>query len=388
MQNLVRIAVLVGALLVVALGLFIGVLGMAVSLAAPGTDRLVGTTVSFSVLALAAGLGLAMAWQAWQAVQERPASLFRPRRVWLGLIFFVMALAAGQVILTLDLIPALIFPPFHVAAAVLPPLIILGLAGRVLSGLCRRRDLVLQVGSGAFLSTFVGFFLEMVALLGLLIAALVAVAVRPGGQELLQAFADRLNDPTWLQDPAALSSVAWSPIVVIAVLAIFALIVPLIEETVKTAGVGLMAYRRPTMAEAYLWGMAGGAGFAVAEGLLNSASGLEAWVPAMLARVGAALLHCFTGGLMGLAWYRVLVQRRWGQGLGLYAASIGVHGAWNALAAVLALMSLNMSDAAMTDPDQVLSNLGLTVLVALFVSLAIAVTLGLAAVTRYVRNHT
>jgi hypothetical protein len=385
MLKFMRVAVLVVALLIVAFGLVVGGLGIVLSLLNPNADRLLGVTGSVSLLVLTVGLGLALAWQAWQAVRGCESRPFRPGRVWPLVLVFLLAIGLGQTILTLDLLPALTFSPFHVLVAVMPCVIILGLAGRSLAGLTRWRDMVLQTSSGAFLATAISFVLEMAAGLGLIAIASVVVAMQPGGQETLESLVDRLRSPVGLEDPAFLSSLAQSPIVVGLALLVLAVVVPLIEEATKTLGIGLMAYRRPTMAQAFLWGLAGGAGFALAEGLLSTLGGLDGWSVAMLSRIGATILHCFVGGLMGLAWYSVLAEQRWVRGLALYAVSVSLHGVWNALAGGLTFLSLRLEDAASMGTAQEWTTLAMFAVLALLVILAIAVTVGLALLVRRVR---
>lgn len=385
MLKSVRVAVLVVALLIVAFGLVVGLLGIVLSLLNPTADRLLGITGSLALLVLAGGLGLALAWQALQAVRGRASGPFRPRRVWPLVLVFLLALGLGQAILAFDLLPELTFPPFHGVVAIMPSVIVLTLAGRSLAGLTRWRDVVLQTSSGAFLATAISFVLEIAAGLGLIAVVSVVVAIQPGGQELLESLADRIGNPTGLEDPAFLSSLVQSPIVIGLAFLVLAVVVPLIEEATKTLGIGLVAYRRSTMAQAFLWGLAGGAGFALAEGLLNTLSGLEGWIVAMLSRIGATVLHCFVGGLMGLAWYHVLSEQRWGRALGLYAASVSLHGVWNALAGGLTLLSLRLEDTASMGTAQPWTGLAMFAVLALLVILGIAVTVGLVLLTRRVR---
>jgi len=387
MLKSMRVVVLVVALLIVALGSLAGCLGIIASLVSSGVDRMIGITGSVALLALAVGLGLALAWQAWQAVNGRESRPFRPKRIWPLALIFLLALAAGQVILTLDLIPALIFPPFHAAVAIIPPAIIVGLAGRSLAGLTRWRDMVLQMSSGAFVATVISFVLEMVAGLSLIAIVAAVVSMQSGGQELLESLLGRLRDPTGLEDPAFLSSLAQSPVVIGLALLTLAGVVPLIEEATKTLGIGLMSYRRPTMAQAFLWGLAGGAGFALTEGLLNTLGGLEGWIVAMLTRIGATILHCFVGGLMGLAWYYLLSERRWVRALGLYAASVSLHGLWNALAGGLTLLSLRAEGGTPVGIEPPWIDMGVFALLAMLVILGLAVTFGLALLTRRVRQR-
>lgn len=379
-----RVLVLIAALAILALGLGGGVLGLALGLLGPGSERLASMTVSVSVLALTAGLGLPLAWQAWQAIQGRPSATFQPWRPWPLLAAFLLAVAAGQAVLEMGLLPALLFPPLHVVAAVTPPLFILALVARGLGDAGRWRDVTLQLSSGAFLATPLAFLLEaafILALAGMLVAGL---ALRPGGLEMLQALTDNLASGTWLQDPDSLLPLLKSPVVIAAVLLVAALFVPLVEELAKSLGVGLVSYRHPDARQAMLWGLAGGAGFAMFEGLFNTTGSLQAWGPVIVLRVGATLLHCTAGALMGLAWRQLLVLRRWGPAVGLYAAAIVLHAAWNAVSVGVAFMSLGTMTSETSDVAGQLTALGVPSLIAVLIFLAAGMGLLLVLLTRRV----
>ena len=118
--------------------------------------------------------------------------------------------------------------------------------------------------------------------------------------------------------------------------------------------------------------------------MLNTAGGLDLWAPIVLLRVGATLLHCFTGALMGLAWYFALNGRRWGKVLGLYAASVGIHGLWNALSALMAFTSLWGVGAETSGTAFAAGELALVGVPTLLIAISIAIGLGLASLTRYV----
>jgi len=59
MRELLRILVLIAALCIAAIGLLLGVIGIALSLLSGGPDQLMATTLSASLLVLSLGLGLA-----------------------------------------------------------------------------------------------------------------------------------------------------------------------------------------------------------------------------------------------------------------------------------------------------------------------------------------
>jgi hypothetical protein len=336
-------------------------------------------TLNVALLVPTVGLGLALAWQAWQASQGRPSPAFAPGRVWPLALLFLLAVGAGQAVLSLNVLPTLLFPPLHIVAASLPPLIILGWVGRRLQGMARRRDIVLQVGSGALLSTLLAFALEGGLILILAAGSLAYLLLTPGGPELVDRLTEVLESLTWLQDPENLVPLFLSPGLIAAATLVVAGLVPLVEEAVKTVGVGLLGYRRPGRAEAFAWGLAGGAGFALLEGLLNTTGSLALWSVVILVRVGATLLHCLTGALMGLAWYEILARRRWGRSLGLYAGSVALHSLWNILSVGISVLSMGS-----TSPEaggQVLAGLGMGAMVLALMAITLGLGLGLAGLT-------
>jgi len=388
MQKLARILVFILSLTIIVVGLVGGGLGLLVSALDPGNDLLTAVTLSVSFLVLLVGCGLALAWHSYRAIQEKPSAPFYPKRSWILIVAFVLALIAGQVILVLKLLPVVTFPLFHVAAVVLPALVILGLAGWRLGGVTRWRDIALQTSSGALLATFLAMILETIVFMGLLFAALIAVAVQPSGLEQIEQLTILLEGITQVQDLDSLAFLARSPLVIAAVFLVAAVLIPLIEEAVKAIGVPFFAYRRPSLAQAFLWGLAGGAGFALAEGMFNAAGALEVWGAVALVRTGATTLHCFTGALMGLAWYNLLVERRWGRALGLYAASVSVHGLWNALTVAMTTLSLSTLDGEVAESSIGFVGLGVTGSMVLLGILALAVAAGLVGLTLYVAKRT
>jgi hypothetical protein len=386
-RDLFRILVLIVALGAVVLGLLGGSFGFLLSLLTHDTGSLSIATFSLSILILATGLGLVLAWHTWHAIRGVPSPVFRPRRIGLLILLFPLSLVLGQSVLALDLLPLITFPLFHVTATILPAVIIISLVSRGLGAMTSRRDVAFQVSSGAFLSAPLAFALEAIALLSILVAVVIGLSVRPGGTELIQGLTTALQNPTLLQDLSFLAPALNSP-AIMAFAGVFVVgIVPLIEEGVKAVGVGLRAYRKPTLPQAFLWGLAGGAGFAIVEGLLNTAGGWEAWAPIVLLRVGATLLHCFTGALMGIAWYNVLAKQRWSHGLGLYASSVAIHGLWNALSIGMALLSLSQPATDLTADNQAVAGLRFGIILVLLATLALVRALSLLGLTLFLRKR-
>ena len=90
---------------------------------------------------------------------------------------------------------------------------------------------------------------------------------------------------------------------------------------------------------------------------------------------------------MGLAWYNVLAKRRWGYGVGLYSASVAVHGLWNALSAAIAFLSLQALGGDPATDTLMLSGFGGLAILALLMVLALAIALALVGLTRHARKR-
>jgi hypothetical protein len=382
-----RVLVLIGGLSLAAMGVFVGSIGILASFLEPDSHLLL-ITVSVSLLALTVGLGMALAWQAWRSIRGHSSGWFRPRLVGALGLTFPLALVLGYMVLQLDWLPSLTFPPLHVLAAVLPSILIVALVARSLGDTARRRDVVLQLSSGALVATTLAFTLEIAVILAILVILLASVVVQPNGLEQVQDLVNRLQDPAWMEEPSQFLDLFRSPLILSVVFLLFSVLVPLIEEAVKTVGVPLRAYRRPEMAQAFLWGLAGGAGFALAEGLFNSLGSLDTWAAIITLRVGATLLHCLTGALMGLAWYHALLERRWAWGLGIYALSASIHGLWNALVAGMAIATLRPQVGRVPILGQITDDLGASMIFGVLVILAFAVAICLVGLTHYVRGRT
>jgi hypothetical protein len=386
---LLRIAKVIAAIAgfsIAFLGLLAGVLYLLSPFISGGEIDLTGTTVGASFAALGLGLGLPLAWQGVNSLRGFPSRLFRPRPAWVLAAVFVVALTLGQVVLTLDLMPALTFPPFYILGAVLPPLFFLVFVGRRLTESDTRwREVVLQLSSGAFLATFGALGSEAVLGLLLMVVALALAALMPGGDAWLQEISAYLQDPRWLQNPESFyGSLPSLPILIVLGLLVL-VIAPMIEELFKPLGVVLMGYRRPSKAQSFLWGLAGGAGFALAESLFNGAVSLEGWVGVAIMRVGATAVHCLGGGLMGLGWYYLFATRRPWRLLGAYAAGVSLHSLWNVAASAMLVVSLSATSPATDEIGLALGSLTILGLMAFLSLLALSTIFIIFHLTRRLR---
>jgi RsiW-degrading membrane proteinase PrsW (M82 family) len=333
------------------LGPLAGGLFIALSLIGrPVADAVSVTTIGVSMAGLGLGLGGALAWAGYQGLRGRPSRPFRPgmRWVWVCLAATGLTLIVGQVILTFDLSPPLTFPIFHVLGITVPAFLILVLVAQGLKRVTpapTQRQVIGQMAWGALGTTAIAFTLEAITLAVGLVVVVVIVALTPDGLAQLNELRNLLADPAQLGDPQKLADWLLKPAILFPVAALLVIVAPLIEEGVKSLGVSLLSLgrgRTPSPAQGWLWGIAAGAGFAITEGLFNSAASLPFWAGIALLRVGATGMHMLTSGLTGLGWARTLDSRRPWPLFGGYLASVTLHGLWNGMTVLIVVSSLWM----------------------------------------------
>jgi RsiW-degrading membrane proteinase PrsW (M82 family) len=219
---------------------------------------------------------------------------------------------------------------------------VLWLVGRALRGVGGSwREVVAGMAGGGILGLGIALIGESLIAFALAVVATAVVLTMPGGAQRIASLVRNLQDPAWVTDLDSLLQFLQSPAVAISLLGLFSIPVPLIEETFKTLAAGVVArWVRPQPARAFLWGVAAGAGFALTENLFNGAlGGAEGWALGVVARFGATVMHCLTGGLVGWGWGQFWTGRRPLRLLGSYAAAVTVHGLWNAAAVGAVLLS-------------------------------------------------
>jgi RsiW-degrading membrane proteinase PrsW (M82 family) len=326
----------------VLLGVAGGLLALTLTLAGGGTPTTAESLPVAGLMALGLGLGIPLALHGWTGWRARPSRPFDPSRVWWMWLALMLLVGLGSAVSSLSLAPALLLPPIHVLTMALPPLIVLWLVGRALRGVGGSwREVVAGMAGGGILGLGIALVGEGLIAFALAVVVTAVVLTMPGGVERIAALMTDLQDPAWVTDLDNLLPFLQSPAVAISLLGLFSIPVPLIEETFKTLAAGVVArWVRPQPARAFLWGVAAGAGFALTENLFNGAlGGAESWALGVIARFGATVMHCLTGGLVGWGWGQLWTARRPLRLLGSYAVAVTVHGLWNAAAIGAVLLS-------------------------------------------------
>ena len=352
-----------------------GLLAMWLVFAGTSAPTVAETLPVACMIGLGLGTGISLMLHSWAAWQARPSRPFNPSRVWLTWLVWILLVGLGTLVSSLPLASAWLLPPIHILTMSLPPLIILWSVGRALRGLggSWREVIVGMVGGGTLGigGSLIGEALVVLVLVGV---AIVVTPLMPDEMEQIAALADGLQDPSGPVDMTSLMQLLLSPPIAISVLGIFSIPVPLIEEIFKTLAAGVVVgWVRPHPARAFLWGVASGAGFALAENLFNGAlGGAEGWAIGAIARFGATTMHCAAGGLVGWGWGQLWVERRILRLLGAYIVAVIVHGVWNAATVSAALLS---AGALIHGDNNIwLAIAGLGMLAALSLLLALTVT--------------
>jgi hypothetical protein len=380
-----RIGVAAAGLFIAILGALTGLVVVLILLFSAEAVSVDGAIAGLGFIVVGVGLGGALAWQGSQAARRQASTLFRSWPLRVLLLLYIPVLVIGQLLIVSDFWPALIFPPIHILAAIIPPLAILAFVARTLqTAQPRWRDIIIQLSGGAFLATFIALAAEIVLGLTVLFISLLFTALTPDGFSLVEEFVANLQDPAWVENPANVQQLLLFPPVAITLVTAFVIIGPLVEEIVKPLGVVLLSYRRPSPAQAFLWGVTGGAGFALIENLFNTTLGLEAWILIMLLRVGATAMHCLTTGLTALGWQRLLAERRPWKLIGAYGLSVAIHGLWNAVVVGISGVAIFAVSSEM-EITQALSGGIILILAVFFIILTLAIIIALVILTHRLR---
>jgi hypothetical protein len=368
------IAGIAGASLVV-LGVGGGLLALALVLVGGGNPAATDTLPVAGLLALGLGLGLPLSvqgWAGWLARPSRPFRLSHGGWMWLALVFLI---GLGTAVSVWSLAPGLLLPPVHAIVMVLLPLVVLGLVGKPLQGRGGSwREVIAGMAGGGYLGVGGSLLAEGLVAFTLAICVATVVGTTPGGPERIASLLANLQDPAWVADVDNVLRLLLSPAIAISVLGLFTIPVPLIEEALKTLAAGVAArWVRPHPARAFLWGVAGGAGFALAENLFNGAlGGAESWGLGAIARFGATVMHCCTGALVGWGWGQCWTARRPLRLLGSYLLAVIVHGLWNAATVSAVLLSASTLSRGKDGAWSALAGLGTMAILGLLGALTLA----------------
>jgi hypothetical protein len=248
-----------------------------------------------------------------------------------GLIVLPVTLVCGELVSHNQQISWLLLPPLHVIAASIPVawLVFLGLRGLNIGSSLRKWSVF---GAGLVYAPNLILVAEISVCIVGFFALVIVLSTNPAWMDELLSLGQRLRysaaNPEILR--RVLEPYLLHPMSIFSVFISVSVVVPLIEETIKPAGMWLLAGQRLTPAQGLALGLLSGAGYALFENLFLAASDVD-WGATVLARAGTTGVHVLAAGLTGWglasAWSNKKFYR-----LGInFSLAVLLHGLWNGL---------------------------------------------------------
>lgn len=335
---------IVGALTFFSVALLMAITALGTVLAgqAVGAQQTIILTVSaFQALILVGAAFVAIQRFREQSFSERDSSFtISPWQVVISLVLAGVALLAGYQLIESSIANWLLLPILTLPAVVLPLFVLLGLGIRGIP-LGTRWQSWNVFGLAMTLVPFILVFLELFALLFIVIVAMVILMSQPGFATEMQHLSTQMYrlDPQSQAAQEVIAPYLMNPGVIAVSVMYFAMIVPLMEELLKPLGVWFFARKLASPAQGFALGALSGCAYGLIETLGVSGQTAD-WASLLLARIGTGALHITTSALMGAAIVEAIRSRRYVGLFIVYALAVSLHGLWNTLAIFFAFGNL------------------------------------------------
>ena len=244
---------------------------------------------------------------------------------------FILVLLVGYWISSHSALAWFVFPLMHLLAVGLPVTCILIFTIRSLPlGSAQRIWGIFT--SGLLLAPSMAFVFEGLVGVGFLVCFVLVISRDPNLLDQLSSLAEWMQKANPTPELLVERITPWlvHPAVILSALLMIAVVVPMLEEALKPIGLYFLTKKRISPAAGFVLGVISGGAYAMVESLMLVSAGQQ-WVYMMVARIGTAIIHIFTSGLIGWALVQARNKRGYAR-LGLsYFASVSIHGMWNAL---------------------------------------------------------
>lgn len=302
----------------------------------PAANMIVAATCFFEILIL--GICCWFVLQRTLGNESALLSFNVPFSRWYVILIFgiiVVALVVGgfAAYSEISLVAWLILPVATLFVIVPPIFLVMGIGSKGLDPGPRWR-FAATVGTGMTVAPLIIIGLEISVLaIGIILWAVYTAIFNPDLLNQLESLAAMI-DMAASEEAIInlLSPYLTNPLVITAVLGYMAVIVPLIEETLKPLAEWLFASRIETPAQGFILGMVSGASFALIESLNASADGTTSWPLIVGVRAGTSLLHMVLSGMVGWGIVSAFREKKYGRLAGSYLSAVLIHGLWNACA--------------------------------------------------------
>jgi len=281
----------------------------------------------------------------WRRLNGQPAleAAVKPIRFWQALILLFVALGCillGNLILTNINWTAIFAFVFCLPGVLLPIATIIWIAvGGLDMGSRRRAWSIFTLGMT--LGPVLIMVIEVILVVFALILGIIYIAFQPDLMDELTRLSERLANTT---DPQLIFDLLLphltNPFLLLTGLAFIAILVPLMEEFLKPAGLWFLGGKTLPAQEGFTLGILSGAAFAVFESLANGSNISEGWGIVVFARIGTDLVHILGTGLMGWAMAVTWQDKKYLRLLGIYLLVALNHGIWNAQAILVGVSGL------------------------------------------------
>jgi RsiW-degrading membrane proteinase PrsW (M82 family) len=271
--------------------------------------------------------------------------------VYIGLLF-PLALFFGYLAFNRGILPSVLGPLAHVSAATIPVVFTLAILLRKGSPISVKR-IWGQFLAGLWASPMVAFIVEILAAIPLLIIVFATLFQEINSQGLI----DNFSRPEQWTEPYLVSQIQEltnQPLILFLVTTFLILFVPMLEEAIKTIGVWPVLRRGFTQSQAFIGGAIAGAGYGLFEAFFLGQPGVS-WVPVMIARAGATMMHMITTALTSLGIARAREHGRWRVALRYYFGAVLLHSLWNISALGVGVIILVQEDLTPLDLQPVLT---------------------------------
>jgi hypothetical protein len=306
---------------------------------------------AFMVMGLCTIPGIVYGYQGMQGkIQERKD---KPLAGWMYIgLLFPIALGLGYLAFNRGVLPSLLGPLAHISAATIPVVFALAILLRKGSPISAKRTWG-HFLAGLWASPMVAFIVEILAAIPLLIIVFVMLFQEINSQGLIENF----TRPEQWTEPYLVSQVQEftnQPLILFLIAAFLIIFVPMVEEAIKTIGVWPVIRRGFTPYQAFIGGAIAGAGYGLFEAFFLGQPGVT-WVPVMIARAGATMMHMITTALTSLGIARARESGRWSDALRYYFVAVFLHSLWNISALGVGVIILIQEDLTPTNLQPLLS---------------------------------
>ena len=285
-----------------------------------------GMALAFGLMFL---IGLPGVFWAWRDLRRTPASAGRPKPLWsLALVLVPVGVCLGIVSASQTPASSILNSAAYVltiCGAILALVLLMRWMGPPISPRRAWGHFLIGLWGMPVIAMIaeVMLFITFLVLLGL------GLLISPDGLTLLEMSPLAARDSQILYE--IIDTLSMTPWVIGLVFVYLALLVPLLEEAIKTISVWPVLRRKITPAQAFLGGALAGAGFALFEALSAAEPGVT-WMGLAVGRSGTTLMHVFTAAITNWAIVRSVRDRKWGISVLAYAGAACLHGIWNATA--------------------------------------------------------